>query len=193
MSPYLNISFGYSQLNIGNDSYFAGLSLSDQLPRTARLGYAISTGINIKLNNSTIKAINYDFTVDADDELVETNPYTHSYQEFLGDIKIGKNLIGLNSDDNVIVHKGHNVNLFETISFQIGRFDGRGYDIYKSSGFGIQTRGLFALLKIATRNNIFNFIANHLDVQYYSSKLFESTPIETKFEGINLVWYGMML
>jgi hypothetical protein len=193
-SPYLNLSLGYAQLNVGNELYYIDRSQTEPLPRTARLGYTISSGINIKLNSSTIKAIGYEFTVDADDDLIETDPYTytHSYQGFLGDIKIGRNLIGLKSDNNVVVHKGHNVNLFETISFQIGRFDGRGYYNDKSSGIGIQTKGIFTLLKTFTNNNVLNFIADHLDIQYYSTTLFVDSGLDSNFKGINVIWYGMM-
>jgi hypothetical protein len=201
--PFLNFSLGYSKLNIAKEIYYIDAAQADPLPRTARLGYTISTGLSIKINNSTIKAVGYDFTVDVDDILANTRSYAdtiataspnpYSYQKFLGDISIGRNLIGLKSSDNVVVHKGHNINLFETLSFQIGRFDGRGYYGDKSWGIGIQSKGIFTALKGFTKNNIFNFIADHLDIQYYSSKLFADSQLETNFKGINLVWYGMML
>ena len=67
---------------MGNEISYVDPAQADPLPRTARLSYTISTGINIKLNGSTIKAIAYDFTVDTDDDLNESDPYTysHSYQ-----------------------------------------------------------------------------------------------------------------
>lgn len=192
VAPYLNFSLGYAKLNVGDEVTYADPAQADPLARIARLGYAFSAGIDMKLNNSKIKALGYDFTVDADDYLFETNSSgTNSYQGFLGDIKIGKNLFELKSDDNVVVHKGHNISLFETVSFQIGRFDGRYYYTDKSSGFGIETKGLFTILKPLTSNSILNLIADHLNVKYYNAKLFADSPIETKFEGINIIWYGM--
>jgi hypothetical protein len=194
-SPYLNLSLGYANLNVGNEIYYIDPAQADPLPRTARLGYTISAGLNIELNNSTLKALSYDFTVDDDASLVQRDTASSkpSYKDFFGNIKIGRNLIGLKSDNYVVVHKGHNINLLETISFQIGRFDGRGYYNERTSGFGIQTKGIFTLLKSFSKNDIVNFIADHLDVQYYSTKLFADSAGETKFEGINLIWYGMML
>jgi len=193
--PYFNFSMGYAQLNNGHEIDYFIASGTEPLPRIARLGYSISTGLNIEINNSNIKALSYDFTVDADDYLVETNPdaFVHSYQGFLGDISIGRNLISLKSNEKVIVHIGHNINFFETISFQIGRFDGRGYYNEKSSGIGFQSKGILTLLKGFTQNSIFNFVADHLDIQYYSSKLFAESPYETNFKGISIVWSGMML
>jgi hypothetical protein len=194
-SPYLNLSIGYSQSNVGNAVYYIDPAQADPLPRTARLGYSISTGLNVKINGSSFKVLNYDFTVDTDDDLIQSdlNGTKPSYQKFLGDISIGKNLVGLKGNENVVVHKGHNINLFEIVSFQIGRFDGRGYYNDKSSGFGIQTKGLFTLLKNVSNNNVLNFIADHLDIQYYSTTLFVDSGIDTNFKGINVIWYGMML
>jgi len=194
-SPYLNFSFGCSKLNVGDEIYYVDPKQSEPLPRVARLGYTISTGLNVKLNNSILRALGYDFTVDADDYLVETDTviYAHSYHNFLGDIKIGRNLLGLKSDDNVVIHIGHNISLFETVSFQIGRFDGRSYYDKQTSGLGIQSKGIFTLLKNYTKDKNFNFIADHLDIQYYTTKLFLNERQETKFEGINIIWYGMNL
>ena len=180
---------------MGDGIFYIDPNYADPMLTIARLGYTVSTGINIRLNNSLLKALSYDFTVDADDNLVEIDSvtYARTYKGLLGDIKIGRNLIGLKSDENIVVHKGHNINLFETVSFQIGRFDGRGYYNDKSSGIGIQTKGIFTMLKSFTKNNILNYIADHLDIQYYSTTLFVDSGLDTKFEGINLVWYGMML
>jgi len=194
-SAYLDISLGYSKLNSGDEVSYIDSDINYPLPRTARLGYDISPALSIKINNSALKLISYDFTVEADDELIKQDSlnYNLSYQGFLGDINLGRNLFELKSDDNVVIHVGHNINLLETISFQIGRFNGRDYPASKSSGIGINTKGLFIFLKGFFHNNTFNFIADHLGIQYYKSYLFKNEPMETKFEGINLIWYGMEL
>jgi len=211
--PYLNFSTGYAQLNVGKAFTFANDPFPEPLPRTARLGYTISAGFNIKLNNSTIQALGYDFTVYADDDLVNYSPFSiqdfqllppssYTYKNFLGDIIIGKNLIDLKGANGVIVHKGNNIDLFETVSFQTGRFNGSSidgsvypvvYDNDKSSGFGVQLKGIFTLLKGFTKDKTFYFIADHLNIQYYSSTLFEGISTGTKFKGINLIWSGMTL
>ena len=68
--PYFNISMGYSQLNIGKEIYYIDPAQSDPLPRTARLGYTLSAGFDLKLNNSTIRAFEYDFIAEADNILI---------------------------------------------------------------------------------------------------------------------------
>ncbi len=194
VAPYANFSIGYAKLNIGDKIWYVDPAQSDPLPRTARLGYTVSLGANLRIKNSSIKAVGYDFTVDADDDLIKTgNPNPVTYQSFLGDINVGKNLIELKSDDKVVVHKGHKITLFETVSFLTGRFSGRGYYNDKSTGIGIQAKGILTMLKGFTDNYIFDFIADHVDIQYYSTSLFYESPIETKFEGLNLVFYGYSL
>ncbi len=190
--PYFNFSIGYSRLNQGGEVSYIDPSQSDPLPRTARLGYTLSTGLDIKLNNNLFRLFGYDFTVDADNLLVNPiegfGPVT--YKSGIGDINIGRNLFELKSDKNVVVHKGHEFNLFETFSVLIGRFDGSGFYNDESNGIGFRLKGIFTLLKSYTNNRYFNFIADHFDIQYYSTKLDFGSGIESKFEGINFSFYG---
>ena len=46
--PYLNLSFGYAISNIGDEVVYFDPAQADPLPRTARLGYGVSTGINMQ-------------------------------------------------------------------------------------------------------------------------------------------------
>ena len=190
--PYFNFSIGYSRLNQGGEVTYVDQNQSDPLPRTARLGYTLSTGLDIKLHNNLFRLFGYDFTVDADNSLV--NPYygvwTLTYKSGIGDINIGRNLFELKSDKNVVVHKGHEFNLFETFSVLIGRFDGNYYYNDESNGIGIKLKGVLTLLKGYMNSESFNFIADHFDLQYYSTKLDFGSGIESKFEGINLVFYN---
>ncbi len=192
--PYLNVSMGYSQLNIGKEIYYIDPAQKDPIPRTARLGYTLSAGIDLKLNNSTLKAFEYDFIAEADDYLITRDPNTFavSYQGGFGDINVGKNLIQLKGDNNVVVHKGHDFSIFETVEFMIGRFDGTGYYQEKSYGFGIRARGILTLLKAYTSDRIFNYIADHVDIEYYTSTLFPDDFRESKLQGISVMFGGFM-
>ncbi|MHB9013901.1 MAG: hypothetical protein ACYC49_16940, partial [Ignavibacteriaceae bacterium] len=75
-------------------------------------------------------------------------------------------------------------------SVLIGRFDGSGYYNDESSGIEIRLKGVLTLLKEYMNSKSFNFIADHFDVQYYSTKLDFGSGIESKFEGINFSFYG---
>jgi len=191
--PYFNISLGYSRLNQGGEVAYVDPAQSDPMPRTARLGYAISTGLDIEIHNNKFRLFGYDFTVDADEMLISRDTsFNLSYKSGIGNISIGRNLIGLKSSDNVVVHKAHEFNLCETFTVMIGRFDGAGYFNNESNGIGMRLKGILTLLKAYTTNETFNFIADHMDVQYYSSKInFGWT--ESKFESINISFYNFML
>ncbi|MHB1686768.1 MAG: PorV/PorQ family protein [Ignavibacteriaceae bacterium] len=190
--PYFNISVGYSRLNQGGEVVYLDPAQADPLPRTARLGYTLSTGLDLKLQNNLFRVFGYDFTVDADEILINPpnglTPFT--YKNGIGDINIGKNLIELKGDDNVVVHKGHEFNFLETFTYMIGRFDGRGYYNDQSSGIGIRAKGILTLLKAYTSSETLNFIAGHFDIQYYSTRLYFGDSLETKYASINLSFYG---
>ena len=188
--PYFNFSIGYARLNQGGEVAYIYQAQADPLPRTARLGYSISTGLDIAIKNTSLKFFDYSFTVDADDILIEPNSTSYSYQSGIGDIQIGRNLIELKSSDKVVVHKGHYFNFFETFSLMIGRFDGNGYYSRKASGWGVSAKGVLKMLKVNLDNNIVDYIADHFDVQYFSTILFQDIQIETNLRSIGLNFTG---
>ncbi len=194
--PYLNVSIGYARLNQGGEVYYIDPTQADPLPRTARLGYTFSAGFDIHFNNVSIRMLGYDFSVDADDELINQNfnsTPSYSYQSGIGDIQIGRNLIELKSSDKVCVHKGNEFNFFDTFTYMIGRYDGHGYYNQKSSGIGIRAKGILQLLKTAVHSPVYNYLADHIDVQYYSAKLFEDTGLQTELKGLGLTFRGFIL
>jgi hypothetical protein len=188
--PYLNVSIGYARLNQGGEVYYIDPSQADPLPRTARLGYTFSTGFNIHFNNVSIRMLGYNFSAEADDILIDRNIVSYSYQSGLGDINIQKNLIELRGDEKVTVHKGHCFSFFDTFSYMIGRFDGHGYYNQKSSGFGLRARGVLQLIKTAVDSQVYNYIADHIDIQYYSTMIFENAFGQTRLEGLGLTFSG---
>ncbi len=196
--PYLNFSIGYSRLNQGaRPSFNVEPFVSLPLPRDTRLGYALSVGLNIKLNDKPFKLFEYDFTADAEEIMINAYqvnvhsnfPYTYyTYKDGLGDIGIG-NILGLKGDDNVTIHKAHVFNLLESFTAMIGRFDGGEFRNEESNGIGMRLKGLLNLFKAYTGSETFNFIADHFDVQYYSSTI-NIENMKTKFESVNLSFYN---
>ncbi len=73
----------------------------------------------------------------------------------------------------------------ETFSYSIGRFDGRGFPNRKSNGYVISTTGLSKYLSANFDNDIIQFIAKHISIEYYSSTLFVDWW-ETEIEGIGI-------
>lgn len=123
IKPFFNFSMGYSKSNIGDEIYYNDPTQSDPLPRTARFGYGISTGADIFIKDKTFRIIELAFSVDAEDLLFTYDtiysgrPPTiiltnfSGYQSSFGDINIGRNIIQIKGDDNVLVHAGTQLSL----------------------------------------------------------------------------------
>ncbi len=193
LQPYLDFSVGYSQLNIGDKIYYVDPAQADPQPRTARLGYGISAGINSIIPNFSGKIIGLTFTVDAEDMLIKYDSnFNVIYQSFIGDIIIGRNILQVKGDNNVVSRAGVKIDLAETVGLSFGHFSGRGYDNRKTNGLEIRTKGLFKLVSFLSPNAILNFLSNHFDIRYYKSNYFADSGLNTKYEGIAFVFGGFM-
>jgi hypothetical protein len=179
IKPTANLSLGYSRSNIGKEVSYADPDQAEALPLTARLGYTLSLGADIHYKDLFINFVNFDFTVEAEDFLVDYNNYKPSYQGLGGDIKPWQNLIELKRTDNMILRRGLRLSLFEFVSFLFGSYnDGALYSdgslnngsiavSNKTNGFIFSTNGLFKLLLWDTHNNPYtNFFLQHIEVQY---------------------------
>ncbi len=194
IKPKFDFSLGYSILNLGKKISYIDAAQADPIPRTARLGYTINFGIDLLTGQTTLNAIDYSFTAEAEDILIKRSTIAGTeYQSMLGDIKIGKNLVGLKGDDNVTVHRGHIFRLFETVIITSGRLNGHGFDNRKSNGFGFSSEGIFKLLSGSIENNIIGFVANHLILEYYDTNAFVDSGFETNFQGIAFYFRNLSL
>ena len=183
LKPYFDFSLGYSKSNIGDDVTYSGLPFSDPLPRMDRIGYTISTGIDIISDELNLNTFNFALTVEADDILVGWDS-TWFYQSTLSDLKPWKHLISIEGTDNIVSHIGLKFDFFETFSLYTGHFSGRGFDERKTNGYEIKSSGLFKLWALWANNPITDFISNHFDVRYYNTNFFADHEFETKMTGL---------
>ena len=196
LKPLMDVSCGYSLLNVGGKVKYPYLEGEDPLPRNARLGYSFNLGINMNIREIELNFMKYGFTAEADDILVQRNPdYTgYEYDNIFGKISIGKHLLGLNSDQEVAVHKGHSFSLFETVTVNSGIYDGRGYNNIKTNSYGISSRGISKLLDMLIENNIVNWVTRHVVVEYYNINMFVDTGLESNLKGISItlrnLWFN---
>lgn len=201
--PYLNLSFGYSQSNIGDEIYYVDPSQNDPLPRTARLGYGISVGMDSKINESTLNIIGFDFTVDAEDRLLEYeylnsgNPVIPNsvkfkgYQSFIGDINIGKNIFQIKGDDKVLTRAGFQVNVLDFFTYRRGHLSGDGYNNVVTNGYEIKAGGILKLISRTVSNNMLKLFTNNFDLRYSYSNYQIESGFETKFHGISLYVHNL--
>jgi len=198
LKPIANFTIGYSLTNVGNEIYYIDKTQSDPIPRTARLGYTFDFGLDLFVKGQKINAINYSFTAEAEDRLIQNKIIGEAeYQGFMGDINFGKNLVELKGDNNVTVRRGHILKLFETLILETGRFDGNGFgnglNNRKANGMGFSSEGILKLISATINNPILSFVSHHFVVEYYSSNLFADFPFETNFKGINLYFKNIDL
>ena len=200
VNPFINFSVGYSQSNIGDEIHYVDPAQSDPLSRAARLGYGISTGADVNFEYNTIRFIGIDFTVDAEDYLIKTKTeygpgYTittfDGYQSFIGDIKIGKNILQVKSDNKVTVHSGLQATLLETIIIKTGRIKNTDNVSRKTDGFEIRTKGLLKFLNFITKNTAIDFISNHFDLRYYYSSYSVAEGLETNIKGFAIYFQNL--
>ncbi|MFZ0452861.1 MAG: hypothetical protein WAM24_03860, partial [Ignavibacteriaceae bacterium] len=185
IKPKFDLSLGYSILNMGKKVVYVDQAQADPIPRTARLGYTLNFGIDLQINQINLNAFNYSFSGEAEDILINSDEMGfHGYQGMLGDINFGKHLIALKADQNVVVHKGHIFRLFETVIITSGRYNGGGFNNYKSNGFGFSSEGIFKLLSRSIENNVIGFIANHFVLEYYDTNNFADSGFETNFQSL---------
>lgn len=192
VKPKLDITLGYSFTNIGDEIYYSGQEQMDPIPRTARLGYTLNLGIELFGLEDKLSAIDYSFTAEAEDILIKRGELSgYEYQGMLGDINIDKHLIELKKDNNVVVHRGHILKLFETVIIASGIYDGRGYNHLKTNGFGLSSEGIFKLLSEVIDNPVVKFISNHFVLEYYDSNIFVNSGFDTNIKGMSLFFKRM--
>lgn len=189
--PYFNLSFGFAKSNIGDEVSYIDIAQAEPLPRTARIGYGISTGINLQIEETIINVFDIAFTFDAEDILINRDTLGRfDYQSGLGDIDFSKNVIQIKGDDKVVSRAGLQISLLETLVIRNGHFSGRGFDERKSNGLEIRAKGLLKLLDKFSGDPTVKFISDHFDLRYYNTTYFADHFFETKINGVALVING---
>ncbi len=202
IKPVVNFTLGYSLTNMGDSISYFDKAQADPLSRTGRLGYTFDFGYDAHINNTKINIFTYSFTAEVEDLLLNVKVlktknshngysyyhYTDGYQSFLGDIDVWDNLALLNSNDKVVVHKGHTLNLFETLTLTTGSFIGRGYHAnVGTSGYGLSSEGLLKIMSNTCNSSVLNYFAKHFVIEYYDIAIFRDyNGFTTKMQGISL-------
>lgn len=191
-----NYNLGYSIQNIGDKVYYIDPSQAEPLGRTAMLAHNISLGFNLISDNFRIELVNFSYSIDAVDNLIDakfdTITYNRSveYQGMFGDIKPDKNLFAGKADNKVTVRKGMELEFGEAVIISTGGFDGGNYDVRKTSGYGIKAAGILKVLNLAVQSETLDYIVNHFNLQYYSSTYFKDTSFEVNIKGVMLSFSG---
>ena len=192
--PILKSTLGYSISNIGKKIYYVDAAQSDPIPRTARLGYSINLGLKTKIAGVELPVIDYSFTAEVEDLLVNSDTLGNSsYQGLFGDINIGNNLILLNGDKNVIIHKGHIFNFFKTLTIVKGGISSGNLLNVTTNGWAVSSEGLFSILVNNISNTALSYLFRHFDFEYYHSSISAGPYLNPKPSGFAVYFKGIDL
>jgi len=191
LKPKVDLTVGYSLMNIGKKIYYRIPEYPFPIPMTARLGYTLDFGIGLCTRTNEIDLVDYSFTAEAEELLIKTDSLGSDYNFSLGRFNIGKHLFDLKGDQSVVVHRGDIFKLFETVIIVSGRFEGNGFEVQKTNGYGFSSAGIFKILSSSINSPILNYIADHMVVEYYNTNTYVDSAIETNFQGIVINFKGI--
>ncbi|MFH0734976.1 MAG: hypothetical protein V1773_10595 [bacterium] len=193
IKPKVDFTLGYSLTNVGKELYYSSPAIKYALPKTARLGYSFNFGIELYKDAFKFNLLDYSFTAEAENYLVEENLESGiSYKNIMGDIKIGKNLIQLEDDKTVSVHRGHILRIFDTLVLISGRVYGRDDEFSgKTNGYGITSQGIFKILNDVIDEPIVDYITEHFNLEYYNTNIYVDTLNETNLIGLVINYKGV--
>jgi len=188
--PYASVSMAYAFKNYGDEITYNVQLPPEPLPRSASLGYSVNLGIETSFQNKPIRLFDFIWTSQADDPLVKYQADGFSYQAFIGDINIGKNIINARGDNNVISRKGLAIELVDFFRYTWGSYSGGPYSRKNTNGFGIRTKAIFKLLQKKYQRNFLSFIYERIDIAYHKSTYYLNNDSKTTYHGIAITISG---
>ena len=197
VSPFLDLSFGYAKLNVGDKITYVDPAQADPLPRTAVAGLSFETGLWGKSGTSDWKIASFRLARQADDILVLRYPDgTSEYQTGLGDIEFWQNVVLGHDNTKITMRRGWQIQVVEILYLRGGSVESPGLS-YTTSGYSICLGGLMKLVGLLapgpeSEESWVGFVADHFDLQFHSGSYGETiSPISgTSSQSLNLVVKG---
>ena len=202
IKPVVNFTLGYAISNIGDEVMYVDEAQKDPLSRTERLGYTVNFGLDAMINNTAINLFSYSFTAEVEDILLNRKVlitendnygqsffyYTDGYQTPLSDINVWDNLVLLSPNDEIILHKGHTLTLFETLTLTSGSYIGRGYyTTVGTSGYGFSSEGISKIISNSVENSFLKYLVKHFVIEYFNATILKDyNRLDTELSGISL-------
>ena len=178
--PFLGISGGFSKTNIGDDVTYNGEIDPLPLPKTTRLGYAVTGGLNMKMRDYDLNLIRADWTAESLDPVTGPEPGSTSGLPFSGYFSGTHDFVATKSI------RAYHIRLLETVSYQHGTYQTVGAGEKASYGFGITSTGVFKLIRPRYTRNLLSFIFEQIELGYYQSWYYASSGPENRYYGVNI-------
>lgn len=194
LKPKASITIGYALLNVGDSVSYSNLQHSDPIRRTANWGYSINLGLDFQYKNILMNLINYSFAAEVEDVLANRNAIGEiDYDGIFGNVRVVDNLINLKGTQEIIVHKGHIFDFFDTFTYSVGSLNGAGFGVRTNNAICFKSDGIFKFLSTAVENETFKYVFEHFYLNYSESTYFEGAFYESTFNGITIGFRGFVL
>lgn len=192
IEPFLSTTFGLSRSNVGDEIIYIDAAQPTPLPRVARMGLSFQTGISYLKGNRRLRVLSLECISEAEDLLVQATPSGGvKYEDGFGDIGFVENVLKLNGGSEVVNSHGWELSLFDIVAYRQGRNEDPEAGIFfDTSGYGINFIGILRLLNIINpefgKDGVFNFISNHVDIQFNHGSLDAGRSLiaEPSFNGL---------
>lgn len=193
LAPFdMRVATSYVMRNIGDDVSY-GFE-TDPLPRMAVWGYEVSVGHTIVKRNIPMKLAQIDWTLEAQDLLVEyTGVAQTRYTRWPGNISLFDNVLLGKHDDQVTVRRGARIHMMELFSAGIGSFKGPGYpERVDTRGFTISSDGLLMLIAMFSNKPDLSRINDRITITFSNTKISpedSNHPLSgTRYRDIAVRW-----
>ena len=166
----LTYSLGYSKSNIGDYISFIDNEEGDPAPTTARLGMTFGLKKNIFDNYG----IEFKSIREVSDVLVGKDGDGEVYLQegMFGDIDLKHIFLG-NPDENVTIHKGIEINIFDFYSYREGEvIDIDGRIEVQTEGYSVNVSNLLSFFTRSCNFNLGEKVFNYFDLEYNYSQEF---------------------
>lgn len=203
LDPVLNLTLAWAERNVGSDTSIVSPFVIEPIPRQSVLGLNLLLGIETEVAGKRWRILSFIFAREASDLLVASSTYylpaygfpfySYYYRGGLGDISPIDNLIFGQSNGNMEMRRGWQLQVAELLYLRGGSATGPGGLNYSTLGFGLRLDGLvntlaaYQLIDIATPG-IWKFISGHLDLRYdHSAYSGDNSLTGTNFQSLNLI------
>ncbi len=207
VSPLFNLTFGWTERNIGGGLYYPFQRQSDPLPRQGILGWNFEIGLQTRVDRQPWKLFSFTWAREASGILVSVQTtaapdssgypvYTNhvSYMGGLGKIHPVANLLYGQTTGDITVEKGWQIQVAQCLYFREGSSSPFGGYAYNTKGESFHLNGLVMLLESFhiwnPQHGWLAYLVDHVDLQYNTSVYTSRTSLlnNTRFSSINIVF-----
>ncbi|MCO5250648.1 MAG: hypothetical protein M9949_04415 [Candidatus Kapabacteria bacterium] len=187
----IGANLAWAMLNVGSEIDY--LDYTEPFPKTSSTGYSLSAVLNYEKNDFELELLKINWSAATMESLTYYDSTGFGYDYPFNEISFVDNLILMRANSYVRTGFGWNISLLETVSILKGWSYTRNI-MLPSDGVVISSSGMTKLLKSKYNSKLLNFIAEHISINYYMTKIIipfsdaNDKWIYDTFQGINVAF-----